>query len=267
MAQTNTKSDDFCSYNTSAAPFYWTFEPYQYANTFVFGEVGINSSGGSAGSYVRPDVVDVDSFLSGRDDILSKCNPPVPALDEVNKPPIVIQNSENINILIPKYTREKKSATDLGSIDYNRWQPNLPVEPQDLRFVIEDFAPQRGGMDTSSYNKLAWNSTIKHGAAVNGPRNSCETILDPARACGPYCADVNGYMPDVKARPMTGKPLMEPNYPFEGPTSQQIKEVGAAACGPNMFYGDNFDQGSCGAEPVQTVLTGNNPNTREFLRR
>jgi len=256
MSSTNLKQDDFCSYNQSAAPFYYTFQPYQYSNTYVYGEVGINSSGGSAGSYVRPDVVDIDSFLSGRDDILSRCNPPVPGLDEVDQPPLIIQNSSNVSLLVAKDTREKKSAVDLSTVDYNRWQPNLPVDPQDLRFIIEDFSAQRGGLDSQNYTKSAWDPTISRGSAVNGPKNACQTTLDPSRACGPYCADVNGYMPNVVAVPNTGRP--QPNYPFEGITSQQVKAVGAAPCGPQMFYGPNYTEGSCGPQPRQQVLLDNN---------
>ncbi len=135
--QTNLNKTDTCSYNISAAPFYYFFSPDQYKNTYTYGEVGLSAAGGTGGSYVRPDVIDVSSFLSGRDDILSRCNPPVPSLDEVEQAPLKQQNSENINILLPKYTKEKKSAVDLGAIDYNRWAPALPVDPQDLRFIIE----------------------------------------------------------------------------------------------------------------------------------
>lgn len=257
MAQTNLKSDDFCYYNESAAPFYYYMQPGQYANTYVYGEVGINAAGGTAGSYVRSDVIDVSSFLSGRDDILSKCNPPVPSLGSVNKKPLIEQNSQNVNILIPKFTRELKSAVDLSAIDYNRWQPDLPANPQNLRFVIEDFAPQRGGMDTQNYTKLAWRPTIRRGAAVNGPGDACETVLDPARA-NPYSASVSGFNPNTRARPLVGKPPNEPQYPFKGPTTQDIKRVGAAYCGPNMFYGPNYDQGSCGQKPLQQVMNVKN---------
>jgi hypothetical protein len=228
-------------------------EPTQgYNNTYTYGEVGLNAAGGSAGSYVRPDVIDVSSFLSGRDEILSKCNPPIPALDEIETAPLKMQNDANAEMLISKYTREKKSAVSLSAIDYNRWQPDLPVNPQNLRFIIEDFAPQRGGMDTSNYSKLAWNSKVKYDAAINGPNDSCATLLNPMRACGEFCSEVDGY--NIKARPLNGKPSNEPNYPFEGPTSEDIKRVGAAACGPNMFYGPNYDQGSCGTQPQQRVL-------------
>ena len=137
--------------------------------------------------------------------------------------------------------------------------PNLPVDPQDLRFIIEDFAPQRGGMDTQNYSKLAWKPTVARGAAVNGPDDACRTILDPSRACGQYCSEVNGYMPNVTARPMLGKPPMEPNYPFQGTTSQQVKAVGATACGENEFYGFNYTEGNCGYQPRQRVLLDNNP--------
>jgi hypothetical protein len=263
MAQTNLKFSDMCSYNQSAAPFYWTFEPYQYANTYVYGEVGINASGGSAGSYVRPDVVDVDSFLSGRDDILSRCAPPVPGLDEIAKEPLIIQNNNNVNLLVSKYTKEKKSAVDLSAVDYNRWQPNLPVNPQNLRFVIEDFSAMRGGLDTQNYTKLAWKPTIARGAAVNGPANSCETILDPSMACGSFCNSVSGYSGwnpnnNVMARHQTDKP--QSNYPFIGITSQQVKAVGAGDCGEQQFYGPNYEKGSCGSQPQQQVLLDNNSN-------
>jgi len=263
MAQTGLKStDSFCSYNQSAAPFYWLFEPSQYSNTFSWGEVGINVQGGSAGSYVRPDVIDVSSFLSGRDEILSKCNPPVPGLDEVAQEPLMMQNTGNVNLLVAKDTREKKSAVDLSAIDYNRWTPNLPVDPQDIRFVIEAFAPQRGGMDTQNYTKLAWNPKVQYGAAVDGPSGACQTTLDPSMACGQFCNSVSGYSgwnPNQNIRAiMPGRP--QPNYPFEGITSQQIKAVGATACAEQQFYGPNYTEGSCGPSAPQTVLLDNNSN-------
>jgi hypothetical protein len=249
MASTNLKSDSFCSYNQSAAPFYWIFEPGQYNNTYVFGEVGINAAGGSAGTYVRPDVIDVDSYLSGRDDILSKCNPPIPSLEDVAPTPMVIQSADT-SILIAKDTRERRSATDLSSIDYNRWTP-LPTNPQDLRFVIEGFSAQRGGMDTQNYTKLAWDPTIKKGAAVNGPKEACQTVLDPSWYCGDFCNTVSGNARPIQAM-MPGKP--QQNYPFVGITSQQIKSVGAANCGPQQFWGDNYTEGSCGNPAPQRML-------------
>lgn len=256
--QTNLKFTDTCSYNQGGiAQFSWTFQPYQYSNTYTYGEVGVNAAGGSAGSYVRPDLIDVSSFLSGRDDVLSKCNPPVPGLDEVAQEPIVIQNTGNVNLLVSKDTREKKSAVDLSTVDYNRWVPNLPVDPQDLRFVIEGFSAQRGGMDTQNYTKLAWKPTIERGAAVNGPPGLCQTTLSPSRACGSYCNPVSGYSGwngNIKAI-MPGKP--QSNYPFVGITSQEVKLVGAAACGEQQFYGSNNTLGSCGPSPPQRVLLDN----------
>jgi hypothetical protein len=257
MAQTNMKTDDFCAYNQASAIFYNIFMPGQWSNTYVYGEVGINAAGGSAGSFVRSEVIDVSSFLSGRDDILSRCNPPVPSLDEVKQAPLKNQNSNNVNLLISKFTKEKKSAVDLGAVDYNRWQPNLPSDPQNLRFVIEDFSPQRGGMNTTNYAKLAWDPKVSKGAAVNGPRFSGKTLMDPQRACGEYCSPVNGLNANMVATPMMGKPPGQPNYPFMGPTSQQMKAVGATACAENQFYGVNYDQGSCGTMPAQQVMLNN----------
>lgn len=265
MSQTNLKTDDFCSYNTSAAPFYYTFQPGQYNNTYVYGEVGINAAGGTAGTYVRPDVIDIDSFLSGRDDILSRCNPPVPGLDEVAVEPMVVQNGDT-NMLLSKYTKEKKSAVDLSAVNYNRWQPNLPVDPQDLRFVIEAFSAQRGGLDSQNYAKSAWQPTIARGSAVNGPANMCQTVLDPSFACGDFCNSVSGYSGwngGIQGV-LPGKP--QSNYPFDGITSQQVKAVGATACGEQQFYGPNYKDGGCGTSPQQMVLLSNGDRSEKMAQ-
>jgi hypothetical protein len=253
MSQANLKSDSWCDYNISSDMFKWTFEPGQYNNTYVYGEVGINAAGGTAGSYIRPEGVDVDSFLSGRDEILSKCNPPVPNMDSIEQGPLVIQNND-VTLLIPRYTKEKKSAVDLGEVDYNRWQSNLPSEPQNLRFVIEDFAPQRGGMDTSNYSKMAWNPKVKYGALRNNESiNTCTAVVSPTKACGDFCFGVDGYN-NIKSTPQMNKPPNDPNYPFFGTTSQDIEAAGAAWCGPNNFYGLNYDQGSCTPPQLRNFL-------------
>jgi len=145
-------------------------------------------------------------------------------------------------------------------------------------------------MDTSNYAKAAWQPTLARGVAVasgyegfgnsanygnnastTGNPLTCQTILDPSRACGDYCNTVSGYTTFNRnnvawgqtgqtpvAKPMTGRP--QPNYPFEGPTSQQMKAAGIASCGENLFWGPNYDQGSCGAQPPQTVLLDNYKN-------
>lgn len=266
-SQTNLKSDDWCGYNYSAAPFFWIMEGGQYENTFAYGEVGINAAGGTGGSYVRPDVIDVDSFLSGRDDMLTKCQPPSPALDDLKEEKIKQQNETNIVNLLPTYTKEKKSAVDLSSIDYNRWIPQ-DIDPQDLRFVIEDMWPTRGGMDTQNYTKLAWAK-----GSYNYKEGMCNTTLDPARACGEYCESVSGYPGEdwitrqkksvVYREP--SKPSTEPQYPFRGPYSQDTFSVGASSPeqGPNFFYGDRFDQGSISKVPV-TMLKNNAISPKEF---
>jgi len=284
--QSGLKSDAFCSYNTAASPFYYIFQTGQYQDTFTYGEVGVNSQGGAAGSYIRPEIIDVSSFLSGREDVLSKCNPPIPSLESINQPRMYVQgqsgpstlapgvspssgnehftnDSSNIDpkILVPLYTKEKRSAVELSAIDYNRWAP-LYFDPQTPRYVIEDFAAERGGLNTTNYVKSAWNNQNQ---VSNFDQSLCMTTLDPSRDCGPECSLITGY-PGVS--PLNGSiknviyknpglPPNQINYPYPGVTSQQVVAVGATPCGPTEFYGKKYDQGSCG--PVnQTMLTKNN---------
>lgn len=260
MSQTDLKSDAFCIYNQATSPFFWVMEPGQYENTYVFGEVGISAAGGTGGSYVRPDVIDISSFLSGRDDMLSKCQPPVPDLENLESQPIRVQNSEQAVNLLPNYTREKRSAVDLSSIDYNRWQ-TLDTEPQNARFVIEDMWPQRGGLDSRNFTKKAWGPKDSQ---EYPNQNMCQSILDPARACGDYCAPVSGYKQKSNMlETFDRRPSQEPEYPFQGPYSQQVASVGAAACGPNFFYGPNFDKGSCPNSNIE-VLASNAMSLDKF---
>lgn len=244
MAQTDLRSDAFCVYNQSTSPFFWVMEPGQYNNTYVFGEVGINAAGGTAGSYIRPDVIDISSFLSGRDDMLSKCQPPVPDLDEIEQTPLRMQNSDNVVSLLPNYTREKRSAIDLAAVDYNRWQL-LDTDAQNPRFVIEDMWAQRGGLDSRNFTKKAWNT------------QTCSANLDPARYCGPQCAPTTGSK--VRSNMLEKyetRPSQEPNYPFQGPYSQDVVSVGAAACGPNYFYGPNMEKGKCPDQQLDVLPNG-----------
>ncbi len=244
--QTNLKSDSFCTYNQESAPYFWTFEPGQYYNKYMLGEVGVFTAGGTAGSYVRPDVIDVSSFLSGRGDILAKCNPPVPSLDALqesftNTP--MVQQNQDTSILISKNTREKRSAVDLSAIDYNRQQPILPADPQNLRTIIEDFAAERGGMNTKLYTRASWNPTRKRGNAVDGNKYSCTNVLDPGYYCGDYCGGISGT--NIPSNSLSSAYANSHDYPFVGPTSIDIRNVGALSCGPNQFYGPNYDRGSC----------------------
>lgn len=241
MSQTDLKSDDFCSYNQSAAPLEWILQRGQYYNTFATGSVGISA----ASNYVRPEVVNIDSFLSGRDDILSKCNPPIPALDEANEAPLTYQNSKNTNYLQPLYTREKGSAINLAAVSYLplTFEPELFNPPQDLNHIVFAGAAQRGGANTSLILKNSWNS------------DSCEYFLDPQRACGKYCSEANGYMtrlpfsasePEAKWGQLPkGFPSSRWNTPSETRTqigkaypmpitSQMAVSVGAAPSGPQM---------------------------------
>lgn len=264
-SQSNLKSDDFCNYNYSAAPFFWITEGGQYENTYAYGEVGLNANGGSGGSYVRPDVVDIDSFLSGRDDMLSKCQPPIPSLDNVKHEKLRQQSEKNVINLLPTYTKEKKSSVDISSVDYNRWIPQ-DIDPQDLRFIIEDMWATRGGLDTTNYTKLAWNK-----ASFNYKEGMCNTTLDPSRACGDFCESVSGYpgkdwitgdkKTSVYREP--SKPHTDPKYPFRGPYSQDTFNVGADNGGPNFFYGDKYEKGSI--PPINvTMLNKNAVSTDDY---
>lgn len=237
-SQTNLKADDWCSQNQAAAPLEWILQKGQYNNTYAIGTVGINA----ASNHVRPDVVNIDSYLSGRDDILSKCNPPLPALDEANDAPLTYQNQGNTNYLQPLYTREKNSAVNLSAVTYLplTFNPHLPVDPQTLNNIILN-EPQRGGLDTSNMIKNAWNS------------DAMEYFLDPQRACGKECSEVNGYMtrlPYTRENPEatwgklpSGLPSQKWLSPSETgtqpgkarpmqPTSQMLVSIGAAPSGP-----------------------------------
>lgn len=276
MAQTDLLTDDWCGYNQSSTPFYWVMTPSPeqgYQNSYSVGEVGINASGGVAGSYVRPDVIDISSFLSGRDDILSKCQPPVPDLDSLREPDLHMQPKDT-TILLPKYTREKKSAIDLSAVDYNRWQPNLPADPQDPRFVIEDMWSMRNGLDTQNFIKLAWKPYTGANPDV------CRANLDPNRFCQ-GCEGIafgslgkkwltNQQIPnhvplEVQQTPsgeqiinQYQRPQGQENYPFTGPYSQDAHAVGAASCGVNFFSGPRLEGGEC---PVNStnMLTNSIP--------
>ena len=102
MAQTNLKSDAWDIYNQATKTFDWTLQNGQYNNTYAFGTVGV-SAGSNA---VRSDVVDVSSYLSGRDNILSRCNPPIPKIEEANLPPLSVQKKMLIHLYL--FTQEKK---------------------------------------------------------------------------------------------------------------------------------------------------------------
>lgn len=153
MAQTNLKSDAWDIYNQATKTFDWTLQNGQYSNTYAFGTVGV-SAGSNA---IRQDVVDVSSYLSGRDNILSRCNPPIPKMEEANLPPLSVQKKD-VNTLVPLYTREKKStssATNKSYIPYS-FNPGVRQDTQSVKNIVFNGWSQRGGALTSNMIKDEW---------------------------------------------------------------------------------------------------------------
>ena len=153
MAQTNLKSDAWDIYNQATKTFDWTLQNGQYNNTYAYGTVGVNAGSNA----IRSDVVDVSSYLSGRDNILSKCNPPIPKMEEANLPPLTVQKKD-VNTLVPLYTREKKStssATSKSYIPYS-FNPGVRRDTQSVKNIVFTGWSQRGGALTSNMIKDEW---------------------------------------------------------------------------------------------------------------
>lgn len=178
----------------------YIMQPNQYKNNYTFGEVGISTAGGSAGNYVRADLVDISSELSGRNKKLGGGLRGEFVKEEISSPvPKRIEPEQNIDTkkLLPIYTREKKSAID-NSTGYNVWH-YLPEDPQKLDHIIENMWAQRGGLDTQSYTKDLWESR-------NNNRNLC------------------GFSDSLELNKSFRS--SQPNYPFQGPYIDDIKSVG-----------------------------------------
>ena len=79
MVQTDLKSDNFCGYNTSAAPFFWILDPVQNHVQYNAGETGVFTG---VGLHTPSEVIDISSMIvgGGRDNYLTSCVPPVPPL-------------------------------------------------------------------------------------------------------------------------------------------------------------------------------------------
>ena len=79
MVQTDLKSDSFCDYNTSAAPFFWILDPVQNHVQYNAGETGVFTG---VGLHTPSEVIDVSSMIvgGGRDNYLTSCVPPAPPL-------------------------------------------------------------------------------------------------------------------------------------------------------------------------------------------
>ena len=77
MVQTDLKSDNYCGYNTAAAPFYWIMDPVQVKEQYNVGEVGVPTG---VGLHTPGEVIGVSNFLSDRGNYLTSCTPPVPPM-------------------------------------------------------------------------------------------------------------------------------------------------------------------------------------------
>ena len=77
MPQTDLKSDNFCGYNTAAAPMYWILDPVQNRIQYNIGEVGVPTG---VGLNTPGQVIQVDSFLKDIGNYLTACNPPAPPM-------------------------------------------------------------------------------------------------------------------------------------------------------------------------------------------
>lgn len=144
-----------CYYKQAAAQHAWILQtPTEqgFNNTSNQGSVGIFSGS----NHVRSDGVDADSFLSYRDKILSKSNPPIPEI----KDEIIKKQPDNVSKLQPLYTKETKSAVNLSSISYIplTFEGHHFIKPQDTKHVIFEGAVERGGLNTSNMVKNVWSS-------------------------------------------------------------------------------------------------------------
>ena len=110
MVQTDLSSDNFCGFNQSASPFYYTMDPVQNNVEFKIGEIGITPS---VGVHTPGEVIKVDSYLKDIGNVLTRCNLPVPASDlkNINKTNCNNNNNNN-NKLKPESKNYSKMKVD-----------------------------------------------------------------------------------------------------------------------------------------------------------
>ena len=79
MVQTDLKSDNFCGFNQAASSMYWILDPVQNNLQYNVGETGVFTG---VGLHTPGQVIDVSNTIvgGGRDNYLTKCNPPVPSM-------------------------------------------------------------------------------------------------------------------------------------------------------------------------------------------
>jgi len=205
MVQTNLKSDNFCGYNSAAAPFFWTMDPVQNNIQYNIGEPGVFTG---VGLHTPALVIRESNMLSDRGNYLTSCTPPRPPLPknsihslqdrntELNNIKEEFQNNqeESVNysniiskangaqetqkvdssFLIPNITRGKKSAMDYTATDwkggFSASDPGMIFhDPHDLTTVIERMWLERGGLDSNMLIKDSYEDYVtKHPGPING---------------------------------------------------------------------------------------------------
>jgi hypothetical protein len=147
MVQTDLKSDNFCGYNQAASSFYWILDPVQNNEQYNVGEVGVPTD---VGLNTPAQVIEVSNFLSDRENVLTKCIPPVPSWD---KPGTFNTKSDNL-----------KELEIIGMNYINKGETkNLPVKDQYVEnFTISERLDPRYENILSQLKHNRYNHDLDH---------------------------------------------------------------------------------------------------------
>lgn len=154
MVQTDLSSDNFCGFNQSASPFYYTMDPVQNNVQFKVGEVGIFPS---VGVHTPGNVIKVDTYLKDIGNVLTKCNLPVPASDlkEINKSNCDNKPNKQVEFdveitedLITKTNMEnsknlKEKTEYFGNYEYKNYNEFKEIDNKST-FLLPNFTREKG---------------------------------------------------------------------------------------------------------------------------